>query len=235
MTPCDLLSMREHPNLPMIDLMADQLGNKELLQFLQTIRNWVGGIPTGQTEKHDKTSSEIFKYVDKCPTRSGWNRYTGKVYRGLYKIGDIFRSKVVTDGLRVVRSKTAVGDQAVLICKYQYESSIKAQSWTRTYHTGYDFSQSRFNRMDRDNVGFILEKTIGANDGLRMDWLGGLKHEDEIIVRVKSETLRCIVPLYDYSRNSIRRTMNKPAWAYVPEDIAKLIPTGSWPGSSGSL
>ena len=219
MTPCQILSQR-NPPLPKADrpasilVLANNPGWTPLTKvFVKTLRQWIVG--TRDANEHYEISKTLFTIIDGCPTRAGWTKYTGKVYRGLSRLDAEMKANFKFERVATVQIRNA--PTLCAIGTYTYNPKRMAQSWARNINSAMDFAPGG---MYGGSSSLIIEKDIRA-DGVVLDYLGGHRSESEVILRNKSnEKLRCYVILHE--PGNTKRFMSDFVWSLLPPEVQKL-------------
>ena len=215
MTPCQILSQRNPPLAksdfsPFKGISIYDM-NDQLRIFIVDLKSWIMG--QMNAPEQDMVADRIFNVVDGCPTRAGWTKYTGKVYRGLVKSDADMKANFKFE--RVV-NVTMLGKPVLCaVGTYDYSPKRTAQSWSRKIDLASGFSV----RAWENQSAIVLETDIRA-DGVRLDHLGGAMSEEEIILKPKSGRYRCYVLLH--GRTSNRNYMSDFVWDLVPPEVRAI-------------
>jgi len=231
---CDILSSRIPPRKATSILMdyqdtkdlsfpkLDQGVKPEVTQFYDSLRTWIGGMKNFDRDIHEKLSGELVQYFQNCPSRSGWSRYTGKVYRGL-------KVPITASSLKVdVNNTVKIYDPAFgsmntfAVGTYTYQSKLPAQSWSKDKTTAVSFAKMTTN--NSKDISLILEYPITAKDSISLKYLGNPQELEVIRIGNSPINIRCYVWIGSDNRITNAALKNTVVQAMVARGILAKMP-----------
>lgn len=244
-TPCDVLSLRSPPTMKGGDLgipFVEDLrnlkymlnfeidgSNKQTIAFLDGLIEWIAG--TRDQQKHAAMSKYLIDVIASCPSRAGWTKFSGKLYRGLVKDSKDFLSNFTYKGVERMPFR-GVNKMHMVVGTYNYKSDLLAQSWAKDPKpAGFFATQSR-TVSGYFNVGFVLERGQSrGDDTFSLKYLGNKEENEVVVIGSKPMTLNCYVPLVDplHSRanhdivDDDSMKINLKVWELIPQNLRLKI------------
>lgn len=192
----------------------EKIVKPELHVFFNNLHEWISGMQRASRDKHEKLANDISYMVKSCGSkRKGWNRFRGKVYRGV-----MIDTRTASDIKIDTKKNSSIdfgyyGNIPHYEGSFRYQSNLPAQSWSNEKTSAFSFIFSKKKNIpDKFALRVVMEYDISPDESLTLKYLGNRAEREIIRLSNAPINVKIYVP---YSPNPNHLTPSSPNFQYA--------------------